>query len=387
MSFRSFRVAPLAAVIALATSACGGGSAIPSRAPLANVPSQVVLDGTNVAWPESTSSILKTLKKDVVIGSTVDPKNHDKGPRSIDQVLGNFGLKKGQLVVCNYENSAGAAAKGTTIEVLDPKPGSKPATFVQNSKVQGCTGASLSAGNAVYAAGETSGVVAAFDEKGNYKKTYGSPIATPMTTADANCGLPYAPEDLYVGNAKDGSIVKFAVGYYGNPHEIAVIGGFDHSGSGWNTLGPSSVQYDARLHDHGSLCNDSLYIVDGVDNEVVAVTNASNLLVKDEIVVSSHGTKFTCKQKKFTCASVVYRGSALNAPVASAFLPNGNLIVANTKGGNTLVELTLTGKVLATKKIDSSKNAHVFGLVASGTKNVVLFYTDTADNSVHELEP
>ncbi len=133
--------------------------------------------------------------------------------------------------------------------------------------------------------------------------------------------------------------------------------------------------------------NDSLYIVDGVDNEVVAVTNASNLLVKDEIVVSSHGTKFTCKQKKFTCASVVYRGSALNAPVASAFLPNGNLIVANTKGGNTLVELTLTGKVLATKKIDSSKNAHVFGLVASGTKNVVLFYTDTADNSVHELEP
>ena len=41
-------------------------------------------------------------------------------------------------------------------------------------------------------------------------------------------------------------------------------------------------------------CNDTLYIVDGVDNTIVAVSNASNLLEKDEIVVQPGGKKFKC---------------------------------------------------------------------------------------------
>ncbi|MFY9665507.1 MAG: hypothetical protein WAK19_13775, partial [Candidatus Cybelea sp.] len=84
----------------------------------------------------------------------------------------------------------------------------------------------------------------------------------------------------------------------------------------------------------------------------------------------------------------VYSGSPLNAPVAAALLPNGNLVVANTKGGNKLVELTPAGRLLATKTIDKSKTAHVFGLLASGTSDsdTVLFYTDTETNTLHELE-
>jgi hypothetical protein len=84
----------------------------------------------------------------------------------------------------------------------------------------------------------------------------------------------------------------------------------------------------------------------------------------------------------------VYSGSPLNAPVAQALLPNGNLIVANTKGGNTLVELTPTGKVLDTKTIDTNKSPEIFGLLAGGTddSNTVLFYADTATNTLQELE-
>jgi hypothetical protein len=129
-------------------------------------------------------------------------------------------------------------------------------------------------------------------------------------------------------------------------------------------------------------------MVDGVDNTVVAISTASKLLEKDEIVVEPGGKKFKCAHAKFTCATLVYSGSPLNAPVAQALLPNGNLIVANTKGGNTLVELTPTGKVLATKTIDTNKSADIFGLLAEGTddSNTVLFYTDTATNTLQELE-
>ena len=173
----------------------------------------------------------------------------------------------------------------------------------------------------------------------------------------------------------------------GNVKVTQVITGFGvNKGSGWSALGPSGIQYNSTRI--GTLCNDTLYIVDGVDNTVVAVSNASNLLEKDEIVVQPGGKKFKCADRRKTCATLVYSGSPLNAPVASALLPNGNLIVANTKGGNTLVELTPKGKVLDTKTIDTSSTADIFGLVATGTtdSDTVLFYTDTKTNTLQELE-
>jgi hypothetical protein len=74
--------------------------------------------------------------------------------------------------------------------------------------------------------------------------------------------------------------------------------------------------------------------------------------------------------------------------VAAALLPNGNLVVANTKGGNELVELTPSGQVLDTKVIDKSATAHIFGLAATGTSDsdTVLYYTDTKTNTLQELK-
>ena len=138
----------------LATSACGGNATVPSGAAFAPGASSVV--------PVDTTSILKKLKKDVEIGSTVDPKNGDMGPRAISLVSANFGLKKGQLLVCNFDDSSGTAGEGTTIEVLDPTPRSKPVTFAQSTKIEGCDGDAITAGNDVYGAGLLSGVVSEF---------------------------------------------------------------------------------------------------------------------------------------------------------------------------------------------------------------------------------
>jgi hypothetical protein len=375
------RVLMLTAGALLATSACGGNATVPSGVVSAPVASSIV--------PNDTTSILKKLTKDVEIGSTIDPKNGDMGPRAISLVSGNFGLKKGQLLVCNFDDSTGTAGNGTTIEVLDPAPSSKPVTFTQNTKIEGCDGDAITAGNDVYGAGLVSGIVSEFTEKGKFKKSYGSPIEVPFADADAFCGEAYAPEDLYIGDSKTGSLIKlaFPISSSGHPQVIQVMTGFGvNTGSGWSVLGPSGMQYDSKKH--GSLCNDTLYIVDGVDNTIIAVSNASSLLEKNEIVVQPGGKTFKCAHPKSTCATLVYSGSPLNGPVASALLPNGNLIVANTLGGNKLVELTPAGQVLATKTIDKSKTAHIFGLLATGTSdsNTALFYTDTQTNTLQELE-
>lgn len=109
------RVLMLTAGALLATSACAENATVPAG----------VTGGTFRASsiiPNDTTSILKRLINDVEIGSTVDPKNGDLGPRAISVARASFGLMKGQLLVCNFANAAGTAGKGTTIEVLDPKP-------------------------------------------------------------------------------------------------------------------------------------------------------------------------------------------------------------------------------------------------------------------------
>jgi hypothetical protein len=375
------RVLLLTAGALFATSACGGNATVPS-----GVASGL---GASFIVPNDTTSILKKLTKDVAIGSTIDRKNGDMGPRAISLVRSTFGLKKGQLVVCNFDDSAGTAGKGSTIEVLNPDPNSKPVTFTQSTKIEGCDGDAVTATNQVYGAGLVSGLVSRFSQMGKLEKSHGSPIAAPFVDADAFCGEAYAPEDIYIADSKTGSIIKlaFVPVSSGNAKVTQVISGFGiNKGSGWSVLGPSGIQYNSKRT--GSLCNDTLYVVDGVDNTIVAVSNASNLLEKNEIIVKPGGKTFKCAHPKSTCATLVYSGSPLNAPVASALLPNGNLIVANTQGGNTLVELTPTGKVLDTKTLDTSATADVFGLLATGTSDsdTVLFYTDTKTNTLQELE-
>jgi hypothetical protein len=376
---------PIAATL-LATSACGGNGAVPTGA--GGFAPQVSARGAGPIVPNDTTSILKKLKKDVEIGSTVDAKNGDMGPRAISVVRSSFGLQKGQLLVCNFENSAGVAGKGTTIEVLNPKAKSKPVTFVQNSKVEGCDGDAVTEANQVYGTGMLAGRVSQFNQTGALQQSFTNYLQAPFADGDAFCGLPYAPEDIYVSDSKTGAVVKFSFTTVtgGKTTATQVMTGFAvHKGSGWSILGPSGIQYNSTRT--GSLCNDTLYIVDGVNNTIVAVSTASSLIYKNEIVVQPGGKKFKCLHPKETCASLVYSGAPLNAPVASALLPNGNLIVANTKGGNELVELTPAGKVLATKTIDTSSTAHVFGLVATGTSDTdtALFYTDTGTNTLHEL--
>lgn len=390
MPLSNARAALLAAGLILTVPACGGSGAVTSSVPPSN--SDAAGSRASVAPPADTTSVLKLLTKDVTIGSTVDPGNGDMGPRAVTVVLYNYKtLKKNNLLVCNFEDSSGTPGKGTTIERFSPTPGSKPATFVQNAKIEGCDGSAISGGDQTYATGITSNVMSWIDETGKLKKTYGNPITQPLGDADAPPLYLYSPELVYIGNADTGALDGYSFGGYGSNNVTELVKGFDvNKGSGWSALGPSGIAYWCGALPGSASCNnkaDDLFVADGACNAVVEITHASTLLLPDEITVEPGCKKFQCEYPSTSCATLVKAGSPLDKPVAMAILPNGNLIVANT-GNNTLVEMTAKGQVLDTKVVDKSKTPGIFGLAANGKSdsNTVLFYTDTNTNTLHELE-
>ncbi|MGB8909898.1 MAG: hypothetical protein WCC84_14230 [Candidatus Cybelea sp.] len=381
MALSAYRTIVPAALILFAASACAA-HAVPSSGDA--VSPAVQAPSASYGRPADTKSILKTLTKDVTIGSAVDTGNGDRGPRALSIARGspNGTLIKGQLVFCNFEDSAGNPGAGTTIEAIDPKPGSTPQRFIQSDLLKGCVGDTVHPHDgSVYGAGLTSGNVIVISKKGKLVKTYsGKTFTAPFWDLITDPLESFSPQYVYVGTTK-GTIVSIGVGFYGNGKATEVAKGFAASKGSQGWLAPSGFQYDQDA--------DTLYIVDGVTNTIVAFTNASKLLDKDEIIIERGGKTFKCKYPKTTCAHLVYKGPPLDAPMASALLPNGNLIVANTQGtANTLVELTPTGQVLDTKVVDQSSTQGVFGLAARGTKdsNTVLFFTDTNSNTVQVLE-
>jgi hypothetical protein len=378
---RADRLIMLAAVLLFVASGCGA-QAVPSSNGASAMPpgsGAAASDGR----PADTTSILKKLTKDVLIGSTVDSRNGDQGPRALSIAPKTKDvLQKGQLLVCNFADSAGVPGNGTTMEILDPAPSSSPVRFVQSDLIKGCDGDGLGVHDgSSYGAGLTSGKVVEISSKGNPVKTYGGKaMNAPFADTIAVPSQAFSPQYVFVGTTS-GGIVSISVGFYGTDRATEVAKGFAVSkGSPQSELAPSGLQYDPTV--------DVLYIVDGVTNTVVAFSNASELLDKDEIIVEPGGKKFHCLHAKTTCGHLVYSGSPLNAPEAATLLPNGNLIIANTGGtANTLVEMTPQGQVLDTKVVDSSSTQGVFGLAAAGKtdSDTVLYYTDTNSNTVHEL--
>ncbi len=333
------------------------------------------------AAPDDNTSILNKLTKQITIGSAVDPTNGDKGPRSLTIVKTTYGLKKGQLLYCDFEDSSGKAGNGTSVDVINGAASSSPGTFVQSGLIKGCDADAITSGNQEYAGGMNGTKLVDFNQTGKQQKTYGPFTGGICGNGDAappSSDL-YTPEYIFTTDCS-GHILSLSLGSYGTGKLLEVAKGFDTNGkSGWSYLGAAGFAYDAK--------KDLLYIVDGVDDTLVAFTHATNLLEKDEIVVQKGGKTFRCLHPQTTCGSLVYSGSPLNAPVAAAILPNGNVVVANG-GDNNLVEISSAGKMLATKAVDSGNSPGVTGIVAKGSNdnNTVLYFTDASANTIGELE-
>jgi hypothetical protein len=358
----------------LATSACAGNRAVPASGIGAD-------NAFAVSAPDAvdTTSILKQLTTTVTIGSTVDAKNGDKAPHALLVARASGGkIKKGQIVACNFSNKSNAAGQGTTIEVLNAKAGSSPTQIAQNAAAKGCAALGITAANTLLDATFGGKSIAQFDATGAYTKIANKNIVAPFGATYSSIGHPYPRLILFATDASKGTVLRIDMTTGVSVTPIAT--GFAvNKKPGTSALGPSGLSYNVKT--------DTLYIVDGVDNTVIAFKNVGQgILLANAVTVLPGGKTFKYANGIKPFASVVYAGSALKSPVASTLLPNGNLIVANTKG-NGLVELTTTGTVLATKVAVTGATPAVFGLAASGTTdaNTVLYFTNAVANTVQEL--
>jgi len=316
------------------------------------------------------NAVLPKLGKEITIGSTVDPLNGDVNPYGLAIApAGGGSISKGDLVVCNFNDSANIQGLGTTLEVLHPTPGSQPVRLAADPTLTGC---------AAIAMGDPNPWVAAYDANDNPVVSDSGQIITPINNypwtgpwGQAFVAPPKGAPAFYESNANDGSIVRINLG---NPFTFdKIVTGFPvNHGVPGQILAPSGLTYDPK--------RDLLYVVDGEGDQVVSIHAPENVPAGG-IVVTKHG--FEGPSAK--AARLVYMGAPLNAPISAALLYNGDLAVGNT-GNNVIVELA-GSKVVAMRKVDAGTTGAIFGMAASGTsaQTQKLYFNDDNDNTVKVL--
>jgi hypothetical protein len=368
-----------AAIVAMAASGCGGSQSSMPTAPPASTAMQRQLP--NGASPADGHSILKQLTNQVVIGSTIDPVHGQLNPYGLDVAKSTAGaFTKGDLAVCNFNNSANVQGTGYTIVALHPAPGSSPTLVAADTTtLVGCDALALAPDDTMWAAAFSSNDNPVFSSTGTLiTNLSGSPFNNPFGQTYAQSMNGHAA--VYESNAADGSVVRIDPR---SKHAVVIATGFPvNGGPPGSILGPSGLQYDAR--------HDSLFVVDGQNNSVTELRKVSAM--QDgclRVKPRSTGLQFdgACKAN----ARVIISGAPLNGPISSALLFNGHLVIGNTldsSGENLMIEIDQAGKVLDVRNVDTGAGGALFGMVATGTNaaNTKIYFNDDNANNLQVLE-
>jgi len=320
------------------------------------------------------------LKRQVVIGSTIDGVYGQLNPYGLDVAKSTNGVfTRGDLAVCNFNDSANAQGTGYTIVALHPKPGSTPTLVAADpTTLLGCAALALTSDDTIFAAAFAANDNPVFSSSGSLiTNLSGSPFNSPFgeTYAVPKRGKPV----IYESNAADGSIVRINIG--GSYSTEVIATGFPvNGGAPGSILGPSGLQYDAD--------RDMLYVVDGQNNSVTTISKVSSLHAGC-LAVKSDGKKFAgrCGSQ----ARILYEGKPLNAPISSALLFNKTLVVGNTgdpNGENLMIAINPGGHVQDVRNVDTGAAGALFGMVATG-RNAVdtkVYFNDDNDNNLQVLE-
>jgi hypothetical protein len=364
----------IATVALLAIAACTGRSNLLPGGSMTSVSAPA---GHPVAT--DNASLLKLLKKQVVIGSTIDPKFGQLNPYGLTVATSTAGdFTAGDLAVCNFNDNKNVQGTGFTIVALHPTPGSKPLLVSSDKTLLGCAALALSPSDDIWASAFAANDVPIISPSG---KSEGNIKGKPF---DHPWGQVYAqPKSaspvFYVSDAGAGTIVRINLGSKFTYDVIAKGFAVNHGKPG-SIFAPSGLAYDPSV--------DALYIVDGTNNTIVALDNVTS--IKSGGVIVEKGGK-TFKGPSAGDAKLVFSGSPLDGPVSSALLPNGNLVIGNTgnpSGSNIMVELTPSGKLLDTRNVDKGASGALFGIVATGStdSNTKIYFNDDNDNNLQVLE-
>ena len=144
-------------------------------------------------------------------------------------------------------------------------------------------------------------------------------------------------------------------------------------------LGPSGLAYDLK--------RDTLYIVDGTNDTLVAFSKVST--------IPAGGITVEKAERRFPglwrAGAIGVSGAPLNASISSALLFNGNLVIGNTgnpSGTNLMVEISRAGKLLDTLNVDKGASGSIFGMVATGKSAATtkFYFNDDNDNNLQVLQ-
>jgi hypothetical protein len=371
---RTVAIAVAATFVATACSSHSGGDLSPSA--------QSVLPQTrNLATHRAPGvSVLKRLTSQVVIGSTVDPKNGAQNPYGLTVAPSTSGkLTAGDLVVCNFNSKYNQQGSGKSIVALHPVPGSSPISLTQNATTLGCDALALSPGDTIWAASMVANDNPIISSNGKpVANISGKPLSQPwgQIFAQPTSGAPA----FYETNARTGTVVRINLGSTFT-FDVVAKGFPRNRGVPGTALAPSGLAYDASI--------DTLYFADGKNNTIVAIKNVS-AVPNGGIVATHNGMQFSGPNA--ADARIVLAGAPLNGPISTALLPNGNLVVGNTldpAGTNLLIEVSPAGQVLDTVNVDTGPGGAIFGIVATGTSSsdTKIYFNDDNQNNVQVLQP
>jgi hypothetical protein len=371
------RSAAVAAIVALTVAGCSHGSMLPAQS------SGSAAQSARQSSPDSSYSVLKLLTREREIGSTIDPELHQLNPYGLAVAPSTNGdFTKGDLVVCNFNASSNVQGTGYTIVALHPVLGAQPRLVSDSKTLDGCAALALGPADDIWAAAFKADDNPVISSSGKLEANIkGKPFDHPFGQIFAGHGGVSGAPAFYESNARGAnSIVRINLGTSGFTYDVIATGFAVNDGKPGGILGPSGLAYDGM--------KDTLYIVDGANNTVVAFSKVSTIPAGG-IAVDKSGTTFSGPSA--SQARLVYSGAPLNAPISSALLFNGNLVIGNTgndNGRNVMVEMTPQGRVLATRNVDHAAAGALFGMVATGTNihDAQIYFNDDNQNDLRVLE-
>ncbi len=355
------------------------------------------------AWAHSTS-FLGNFSNNSLIASTVLPPKNDVNPYGLVVVPQTQGdLRRGDLLVSNFNNEENLQGTGTTI--VEISPSGQATVFadlasIPNSVCPGGIGLTTALGLLPHGdvivgslpdqSGESkdakAGCLLVLDSNGRLLRAIkGAPINGPWDLTTVSFGN---LAEVFVTNVLNGTVqadgatvnggtvVRLILGF-GDRHDR--FGDF-HGPSGGSNV-PSVINVKeigtgfAERTDPAALVvgptgvglgrNGTLYVADTVDNRIQAIPGA---LVRS----SSAGVGTTLTE-----------GGGLNSPLGLAIAPNGDILTVNAGDGNA-VETAPNGTQFPPVTLDASGEGTLFGL-AVAPYGQGLYYVNDGSNTLELL--
>jgi len=290
----------------------------------------------------------------VQVPSSVSTPTPEGNPYGLTMVPSGFPkggiVAPGDLLVSNFNNSAGQQGLGTTIDFTNSKSGDTGPFFqVSGAQTTGFTNALGVAKKGFIFAGTvlttdgTDGTAAPgdlyiLDKGGNVVQTI-----TPGTNLiNGPWGLAINDQgnsaQVFVSNVFDGTVTRLDLSFKGSGVTIdkstTIASGYTFAlSTGAIVIGPAGLFYDTR--------KDVLYVSAENDNKIFAVSEASKL-------TASGGT-----------GNMIFSDPALNGPLGLVMAPNGDLITVNADSLNgspaipsDVIEFTTGGTLVRQFSID-----------------------------------